>query len=282
MRFKFWWYTACNAAFRGTLALFCDYRVEGRKNVPRSGPLLVVANHQSNMDPPIMGVSLTRNSRFLAKDGLFWLPPAALFLRAYGAHPVKRDQADFGAYQWVLGQLALPNGVVTMFPEGTRSPGKMRKARPGIASLALRSGATILPVGITGTETFGTYMRVFYPKGRIRVRIGRPFRIAPLPGPASREALEEITNEIMGRIASLIPESYHGHYAPAARMEWKHTIALDEGETAPGSQARQARTGARAGQDGAGIPPVGANTPEPVDGRAGGGSERATAGKRKS
>ncbi|MBI4220515.1 MAG: 1-acyl-sn-glycerol-3-phosphate acyltransferase [Chloroflexi bacterium] len=276
MRFKFWWYTACNAAFRGTLALFCDYRVEGRHNVPRSGPLLVVANHQSNMDPPIMGVSLPRNSRFLAKDGLFWLPPAALFLRAYGAHPVKRDQADFGAYQWVLGQLGLPNGVVTMFPEGTRSPSRMRKARPGIASLAIRSGATILPVGIAGTETFGTYMRVLYPKGRIRVSIGKPFRIAPLPGPASREALEEITTEIMARIAVLIPESYHGHYAQVATREWKYTVELGEGDAAAGLQART-DAGARAKAASS----AGKAAPAPADGHVDRRSGRATAGERK-
>lgn len=237
MASRFWWYTACNTALRGTLALFCDYKVEGRENMPNSGPLLVVGNHQSNMDPPIVAVSLPRNSRFLAKDGLFWFPPAALFLKAYGAHPVKRDQADYGAYQWVLGQLALPNGVVTMFPEGTRSPSRMRRARPGIASLAIRSGVPILPVGIVGTETFGTYMRVFYPKGRIRVRIGKPFKLAPLPGPASKQALDEITAEIMGRIAVLIPESYHGYYA-APHREWKHTVDLESPDTRTAEVAR--------------------------------------------
>jgi 1-acyl-sn-glycerol-3-phosphate acyltransferase len=226
MAFKFWWYAVCNTAFRGTLALFCDYRVEGRENVPRRGQLLVVANHQSNMDPPIVGVSFPRPSRFLAKDGLFWLPPAALFLRAYGAHPLKRDQADFAAYSWVLEQLALPNGVVTIFPEGTRSPGRMRRARSGIASLALRSGVPIVPVGIAGTETFGSYMRVFYPKGRIHVRIGRPFRLVPLAGPVTRQTLDAITTEIMGRIAELVPDRYHGQYA-AAHREWRYTRDLE-------------------------------------------------------
>lgn len=240
MGFRFWWYKACNTALRGTLALFCDYKVEGRENVPRSGPLLIVGNHQSNMDPPIVAVSVPRNSRFLAKDGLFRFLPAALFMRAYGAHPVRRDQVDFRAYQWVLGRLELPNGVVTMFPEGTRSPGKMRRARPGIASLAIKSGVPILPVGICGTETFGTYLRVLYPKGRIRVSIGKPFRLVPLPGPASKQVLEEITTEIMGRIAMLIPDSYHGHYTTQHR-EWKHTMDLDSSDarTADVTRARR-------------------------------------------
>lgn len=223
MAFRFWWYKACNTAFRGTLAAFCDYQVEGRHLIPGSGPLLIVANHQSNMDPPIMGVSLTRNSRFLAKDGLFRFPPASLFLRAYGAHPVKRDQVDVGAYQWVIGQLRQPNGTVTIFPEGTRSPGKMRRARPGIASLAIRSGATVLPVGITGTENFGTYMRVFYPAGWIRVRIGYPFRVDANEEASGKQGLEEVTTEIMLRIAALLPSSYHGHYAGHVGQPWKHT-----------------------------------------------------------
>ncbi|MBI4220690.1 MAG: 1-acyl-sn-glycerol-3-phosphate acyltransferase [Chloroflexi bacterium] len=236
MAFNFAWYRTCNAALRGTLALFCDFRVEGRENVPRRGPLIVVANHQSNMDPPVVGVSLPRPSRFLAKDGLFRLPPAALFLGAYGAHPVRREQADFGAYQWVLEQLKLPNGVMTIFPEGTRSPGKMRRARPGIAALAARSGATLIPVGITGTETFGTYMRVLYPAGRIHVKIGRPFRLQQLKG-IDKKTMEEITTEIMARVASLIPAQYHGYYATELGRDWKHTIELDGQLTKPGAGA---------------------------------------------
>ncbi|MBI4306857.1 MAG: 1-acyl-sn-glycerol-3-phosphate acyltransferase [Chloroflexi bacterium] len=226
MAFNFAWYRSCNFALRGTLALFSDFRVEGRENVPKRGPLIVVANHQSNMDPPIVAVSLPRTSRFLAKDGLFWFPPSALFLKAYGAHPVRREQADFGAYRWVLGQLALPNGVVTLFPEGTRSPGKMRRARPGIASLATRSGAALLPLGISGTETYGSYMRVFYPAGRIHVKIGRPFRLKPLTS-IDKQTMEEITTEIMARIACLIPSKYHGHYASETDREWRHTIDFD-------------------------------------------------------
>ena len=106
---------------------------------------------------------------------------------------------------------------MTLFPEGTRSPGAMRKAHSGVARLALLSQAPLLPVAITGTEHIGHWLRVVYPTGRLRVRIGSAFTIPPIDGQPSKEALNSMTEMVMRRVANLLPESYRGVYGASPR-----------------------------------------------------------------
>ena len=134
------------------------------------------------------------------------------FFRLYGAYPLTRSTADVGAYRWALRQLGRDRAVV-LFPEGTRSPGAMKRAQAGVALLALRSQAPILPVGITGTEKLGSMFRVFKPTGTIDVSIGTPFSLPNVEGRPSREVLDSLTDMIMQRIAALLPPAYRGVYA---------------------------------------------------------------------
>ena len=197
---------------RLTLRAFADWRVEGRENVPPSGSLIVVSNHQSNFDPSLLSTSFPRRVSFLAKKSLFKRALASWFLRSYGAFPLEREGADINAYRWALGILA--NGqTLVVFPEGTRSLGRgMRKGRRGVASLALKSGAVMLPVGITGTEKLGTIFRVFNPTGEIRVNIGPAFSLPEVGGRPSKEDLDSFADIIMYRIAALLPPEYRGVY----------------------------------------------------------------------
>ena len=204
-------YPVGNALQRMTLRLFADWKVTGRENVPPMGPLIIVSNHQSNFDPPLLGASIPRRMRFLAKDSIFVGPGAHWFLTSYGAFPLNRGSGDVRAYRWVLGQLDKGQAVVVL-PEGTRSRGGLSKANSGVARLALRSGAPLLPVGITGTERFGTWKRVFNPTGKIRVNIGQVFSLPSIDGQPSKEVLESLTELVMHRIAALLPESYQGAY----------------------------------------------------------------------
>ncbi len=205
-------YDVCNLAQRISLRLFADYKVEGKENVPPMGRLIIVANHQSNLDPALLGASLSRRIWFLAKDGMFsnWL--VNWFLNSYGAFPLDRQSSDMRAYRWALGKLERDQALV-VFPEGTRSKGSMNKAIPGVARLALKTGAPILPVGIVGTEHMGHWMRVVNPTGIIRVNVGNTFSLPSMDGRPSPAVLESLTDMIMQRVAALLPERYRGVYA---------------------------------------------------------------------
>ncbi len=205
-------YSISNTLMRGALRLFGDWKVEGRENVPPMGPLIVVSNHQSNMDPPILAASIPRKITFMAKRGLFRYPVASHFFKAYGAFPLNESGNDLSAIQRSV-RLLDKDAALGIFPEGTRSPGAMRRAIPGIALIALRSRAPILPVGIVGTEVIGPPWQVAVPKGEFTINIGQPFTIPHMEGKIVRGQLEAVTTMIMERVAALLPESYRGAYS---------------------------------------------------------------------
>ena len=208
-------YNITNILQRGTLRLFSDWKVTGTENVPPVGPVVIVCNHLSNLDPSLLSCSLPRRLNYLAKDGIFDAvgPVGRWYLKHYGAFPIDRGGADVAAFRWSLRQLQRDAALV-IFPEGTRSQSaEMNPAKAGVVSLILRSGAPVLPVGITGTERLGAFLRVVNPTGKIRVNVGQPFSLPSIEGRPGRELLESMTTDIMHRVCDLLPESYHGYYA---------------------------------------------------------------------
>ena len=207
---------------RGIVYVFARVEVTGTENLPRKGPLIVVANHLNNADPPVLGAALPRRLVFMAKSEMFQWPVLGLAARLGGAFPVHRDEADLSALR--KGTKALRGGdALVMFPEGARSKDrKMHKAHPGTALLALRSEAPILPTAITGSEGIRIkrlpldLLRRRRP--RIRVVVGQPFFLPPVERITADE-VNRCTNIIMGHVAALLPLQYRGEYAehvPAA------------------------------------------------------------------
>ncbi len=187
--------------------------IVGREHVPRRGPLLVVANHLSYLEPPLIVAAVPRRITFLALYELFEIPWLAPLSRLMGALPVRRGGArDLDAIRAALDLLGR-GAAVGIFPEGTRSltPGLLR-GNPGVSLLALRSGAPILPVAVAGTERLGTvrpFLLARLRRPRVRVVIGPPFRPHVGPGRPDHQA---VADEIMARIAALLPPEYQGFY----------------------------------------------------------------------
>ena len=187
--------------------------------IPREGPVILVANHASNLDAVAIGSSLIprlgRRIHWLGKKELFAWPLIGWAAANGGVHPVDRGAADVEAFR--LAQRILADGhILFAFPEGTRSPdGALQEARDGIAVLALRTGAPIVPIGISGSHrVWPKGQKLPHPGGHVTIRVGEPFLPADeLPaGTDRRTAKGLVTTMIMGRIAALLPPSQRGVY----------------------------------------------------------------------
>lgn len=205
-------------------AALTDLEVSGWENLPARGPLIVAGNHFSFIDPACfvrIAPRLPWPLEFLGGANMPHAPWAArMIARAWGYHPIYRGT---GAVESVKAALAIlkRGGVVGIFPEGGNWATVLRPARPGAAFIAARSGAPIVPVGLTGgTQVFAALRRGG--RAKVQVRIGEPF------GPFSSEGrwrdeqriqLARIGEEIMRRIAALLPPSSRGHFSddPAIR-----------------------------------------------------------------
>ena len=136
--------------------VFCQvwfrFLFTGRAHVPATGPVLLVANHQSHLDPVLVGVACQRQMRALARHSLFvW--PLGWLIRSLGAVPIERERSALSGMKTTL-KLLKDGAAVLVFPEGTRTPqGKLQPFQPGFCVLARRSGATIIPVAIDGAFT---------------------------------------------------------------------------------------------------------------------------------
>jgi 1-acyl-sn-glycerol-3-phosphate acyltransferase len=212
---------------RFILSALARVRVSGLENLPTEGPLIVVANHMSNADPPLVAGWLTpalgRQMHILAKEQIF-VPVIGGILRRLGATPVRAGGSDIEAYR--VARAVLDGGeVLCIFPEGTRShTGALSEPKPGVAMLATRSGVQVLPVGVSGTDRFlGRGQRFPRLGTHIELRVGRPFTLRLDSTLPRRQAIKAASDEIMRRIAALVDERHRGRYATAdkATGDWK-------------------------------------------------------------
>ncbi len=205
--------------------LFANVRVEGLGRIPRTGPVILAINHASNLDSFVTGAWITpalrrRRIHWLGKRELFEWPVFGWLTARGGVHPVERGAADVEAYR--LATRILERGyVLLIFPEGTRSPtGGLQEARDGMAALAMRTGATVVPIGVNDSDRVWPKHRKIplpIPRRTVRVRVGEPFKVADLiPDGTDRRAAKRLaTSAIMGRIAALLEPRQRGFYADA-------------------------------------------------------------------
>ena len=200
------------------LPLYTRIEVRGRENVPAEGGLIIASNHLNDADPGIICASIPRKVIYMAKVELFRVPGLAQFMRAFGAFPVRRNEADLAALRLSTETLKI-GGALCIFPEGTRGgpAAKMREGWPGAGLIALRNDALILPIAITGSQHLSIprmFLRLFH-RYKVTLTIGEPFHL-PKPARINAESAREGTRLIMERIAALLPEEYRGYYGSAS------------------------------------------------------------------
>jgi len=177
-------------------------RVSGRENLPKRGPVLLVANHKSWWDPVLLGVVLPRQVYFMAKAELYKNPLFGAVLRGLGAFPVHRGTADRASLRQTF-ELLSRGMVVGLFPEGTRSRTDVLKApEPGAGYIALRTPAQVIPAGIVGRY------RLFR---RMAVHVGPAVAMDDLrDGRIDMRSAAVASDRMMATIAGLCGREWHG------------------------------------------------------------------------
>ena len=193
------------------LPIFGQVQVIGRHHIPREGGFIIACNHQSIADPPLIVYSINRPVFFMAKKSLFKTRAISRMLRALHVYPVNRTGVDIEAIKWA--QAILTKGhVLLIFPEGTRSPFHLSKGNDGIAYIAMQAKVPVVPVGITGTESITSVIRIPFHFKKVKVFIGEPFYLEARDTKLERSVLTHNTELVMRSIAQLLPPNYRGEY----------------------------------------------------------------------
>ena len=203
------------------LNLIARFEIRGKENVPLSGGMILAANHIGILDIVMVYFGIDRTDLFIPVAEKFekigwirWLGKQLNFLF------VDRFNPDLKALRKMIA-LMEEGKCLVIAPEGTRSRvGSLNEGKPGVAYLAARSGFPVVPVGITGTkdQVILENLRRLR-KSNITLTGGQPFVIPPLPRENRDEALKNYTDEIMCRIAMLLPERYRGVYTEHPRLK---------------------------------------------------------------
>lgn len=194
-----------------------DYdRIAGLENLPRSGPAIIMINHIAFLDPVVVLGNLPRNIVPLAKAEVHALPVWGFFTRLWDVIPVHRHELDRRALERALAVLAAGE-VLLIAPEATRHAA-LEQAKEGVAYIAHKSGAPIVPTAVYHTPGYPTLVGPWnagWPGAYFEM--GRPFRFKPVAGRLPRERLRQMTDEAMYVLAAQLPAHRRGYYATLAQ-----------------------------------------------------------------
>ena len=185
-------------------------RVEGAENVPIQGPVILAANHRSNIDPVLVASAVRRPVTFMAKSELF-VGPLGSILRLIEQFPVRRGSMDREALRR-SSEVVSAGGVLGLFPEGSRGDGSFTAIHPGLAYIVLREPCPVVPVAVFGTERLRRPLGWLPRTTPVRIVVGRPID-SPDPGvgKAARRSASEVLREMLREfLAGIDRDTSHG------------------------------------------------------------------------
>lgn len=212
-------YKTVRTIVRFIMNLIADVEFVGMEKLP-AGNVLLAANHLGRLDTAVLLCAFDREDIIMAvaekyRDHPFF----GAIGRAVDAIWLNRFEADFAALREILTRMQ-KGGLMVIAPEGTRSKTEaLQEGKMGAAFLASKSGYPVLPVALTGTEDRGVIANLKrFRRSKIRAVAGEPFYIEIPRGKGREEAMRQATDEIMCRIASMLPERYRGYYRDFPRV----------------------------------------------------------------
>jgi 1-acyl-sn-glycerol-3-phosphate acyltransferase len=213
-----------NWFLRIIFSVVCRIDKDELSKIPLKGPLILVGNHVNFLEAPVMVPFLDNPSITALAKRDSWDNPLFKFLfNVWGVIPIERDMIDQKAFR--QSEEALKEGkILAVFPEGTRSKnGRLLKGKPGVVALAMRSKATLMPIAFYGYENFWDNLKHFR-RTDFHIVVGEPFRLETNGDGMSREVREVITDEIMFKIAELLPKYYQGVYEYSGRVAYRYAV----------------------------------------------------------
>ncbi len=187
--------------------LLFDLKVFGLKNVPDRGGVLLVSNHQSYLDPVLVGVRLRRPLSYLARSGLFEYPVLGRLIRWLNAFPVRQGAGDVGAVKETIARLQ-EGRALNLFPEGSRTEdGRLLPVEKGVGLVVRRAKVPVVPVIIDGAfQAWPKGQRIFRPR-KIRMIYGQPMQLSELKGDQIVAAIEKAFADLLARLKEIERES---------------------------------------------------------------------------
>ena len=216
--------------------LLTDVDDDQLHKIPQTGPLILATNHVNFLEVPVLRTRLrSRRVIGLAKAEAWKNPLLRWLFNQWDAIPVRRGETDIGALRQALAVLK-SGGILGLAPEGTRSGhGRLQKAHSGIATIALKSAAPILPVVFHGGEAF-RHNIAHLRRTPFHFAVGKPFRVVPGGATVTRKVRQQIADEIMYQLSALLPPAYRGYYANLEATSERHLRFSDS------SQDRRSRS----------------------------------------
>ena len=194
--------------------LLSEVKIYGRENVPKEGPYIISVNHVSLYDPPLILAFWPTPPEAAGAIEIWSKPGQDILVRLYGCIPVHRGEYDRQLLDTVISVLKSGRPLV-LDPEGARSHGLgMRRAHPGVAYIADKTGAPVIPVGVVGTTDDFFDRAIHFKRPKLEIRIGKSLILPSVNGTVAerREALQANADQVMLAIAALVPPEYRGVY----------------------------------------------------------------------
>lgn len=218
-------YRLTNWILRLVFRTVCRIDIEELKKIPQNGPMIIVGNHINFLEAPVLVPHLDNPNLISVAKKESWKNPLFKFLfDRWGIIPLDRDAVDREAFRLMLAAIGTGK-ILVVFPEGTRSiDGQLLQGKPGVVTLVLRSGVPVLPVGLHGYEDFWDNLKQLR-KTDFHIKVGKPFRVNFNGDALSREVRQAVTDEIMYKIAELLPEKYRGYYSFDNTVNYRYAVA---------------------------------------------------------
>jgi 1-acyl-sn-glycerol-3-phosphate acyltransferase len=211
-----------NGFLRFVFRVVCRINPDDFKKIPVDGPMILVGNHINFLEVPVVIPHIDHPNVIGVSKRESWKNPLFNFLfNQWNIIPIDRGLVDREAFR-LMEEALKQNRVIAISPEGTRSKtGKLLQGKPGVVAIAVRSDAPLLPVAFYGYENFWQNLKRFR-KTDFRVVVGNPFKLNMQGQALSRDVRQEVTDEIMYKIAEILPAYYRGYYEFESKVNYKY------------------------------------------------------------